>query len=123
MFGLPITFEEIIYAALLALCITWFIKNMVLINRIVKASKKTLQSTQDIATAMERCYSLFPLENIEYHGTTFTRGMKIKITTTANADFEGEFIGGNSQNMVCIKTSKYIVAHKLSNIANMIKLQ
>lgn len=122
MNNFPISLEELLYAALLAFCITWFINNAIKIRKLLKATSISVNGPKDIASVMDRCYTLFPLEKIEYHGITFTRGMKIKITTTANADFEGELIGGNSQNMVCIKTNKYIIAHKLSNIADISKL-
>lgn len=122
MNNFPISLEELVYAALLAFCITWFINNAIKIRKLLKSASISVSGSKDIASVMERCYALFPLDKIEYHGITFTRGMKIKITTTANADFEGEFIGGNSQNMVCIKTAKYIVAHKLSNITDISKL-
>lgn len=122
MSNLPISIEELLYAALLAFCITGFINNAIKIRKLIKAASINVSGPKDIASVMERCYTLFPLEKIEYHGITFTRGMKVKITTTANADFEGEFIGGNTKNMVCIKTSKYIIAHKLSNIINITKL-
>lgn len=122
MNNFPISLEELIYAALLAFCITWFINNAIKIRRLLKAATINIKGPKDIASVMDRCYTLFPLEKIEYHGITFTRGMKIKITTTANAYFEGEFIGGNNQNMVCIKTNKFIIAHKLSNISDISKL-
>lgn len=122
MNNFPISLEELVYAALLAFCITWFVNNAIKIRKLLKAASISVSGPKDIASVMDRCYTLFPLEKIEYHGITFTRGMKIKITTTANADFEGELIGGNSQNMVCIKTNKYIIAHKLSNIADISKL-
>ena len=113
MNNFPISLEELVYAALLAFCITWFINNAIKIRKLLKSASISVSGPKDIASVMERCYALFPLDKIEYHGITFTRGMKIKITTTANADFEGEFIGGNSQN---------IVAHKLSNITDISKL-
>jgi hypothetical protein len=48
--------------------------------------------------------------------------MKIRVTTTTNTDFEGELIGGNNKNMVCIKTSKYIIAHEIQNIQSIVPL-
>lgn len=120
--NIPISFEEILYAALIAFFITWFINNGIKIRQLLKATSVTISGPKDIASVMNRCYTLFPLEKIEYKGTTFTRGMKVKITTSNNTDFIGEFIGCNSQNMVCIKTNKYIVAHKINNIINMIKI-
>lgn len=121
MGNLPISLEELIYAALLAFCITWFINNAIKIRKLIKTANISVSGPKDIASVMDRCYSLFPIEKVEYHGDTFTRGMQVKITT-ATADFVGEFIGGNTQNMVCIKTSKYIIAHKLSNIINITKI-
>ena len=84
-----LTGKEILYAAILAFCLT---------------------------------YTLFPLDKINFKGQTFTSGMKIRVTTTTNTDFEGELIGGNNKNMVCIKTSKYIIAHEIQNIQSIVPL-
>lgn len=117
--GLPITTDEILYSALLALCITVIIKNFLRVREIFGNAKKLAESDAnfDVNNIMKRCYAMFPIPEIDFHGTKYIRGMKIKITTTANTDFEGEFIGGNEKNMLCIKTNKYIIAHELKNIA------
>ncbi len=115
MTSLGISFEEILYAAILAFCITWFINNIIKIRSLMKGISAV---NKDVASVMNRCYTLFPMDKMEFHGITFIRGMKIKVTTTANTFFEGEFIGKNARNMVCIKTKKYIIAHELNNIAN-----
>lgn len=114
--NIGLTFEEILYAALLAFCITWFINNIIKIRAILK---KATTINKDVAAVMNRCYALFPLDKMEFHGITFMRGMRVKITTTANTNFEGEFIGRNARNMICIKTKKYIIAHEINNIVNM----
>ncbi len=113
--NIGLTTEEILYAALLAFCITWFINNIIKIRSLLK---KVSSVNKDITAVMNRCYALFPTDRIEFHGITFKRGMHIKITTTANTNFEGEFIGKNAKNMVCIRTNKYIIAHELNNITN-----
>ena len=117
-----LTAQDILYAALLAFCVTWFINNIIRIKKVLKAATTLSKSPKDIAAVMERCYALFPMDKISFQGETFTRGMQVKVTTNTNADFEGEFIGGNSKNMVCIRTKKYIIAHEICNIRNMIKL-
>ena len=114
-FTVSLTFEEIVYSALLAFCVTWFVNNIIKIRLIFKSMTNI---NKDVVNVMNRCYSLFPIDKLEFHGITFTRGMKIKITTTTNSNIEGEFIGKNTKNMVCIKTQKYIIAHELNNIAD-----
>ncbi len=117
--GLPISWDELIYGALLALCVTVMIKNFLRVRKIFNNARKLAESDKplDISNIMNKCYSMFPISEIDFHGTKYTRGMKIKITTTANTNFEGEFIGGNERNMLCIKTKKYIIAHELKNIS------
>jgi hypothetical protein len=119
-FGLDL--QDVLYAAVLAFCITWFINNIIKLRKVVKAATAITSSPRDIATVMERCYKLFPLDSISFKGETFTRGMQIKVITTNNTDFEGELIGGNTRNMVCIKTSKCIIAHEIQNISNIVKM-
>ncbi|MGN1317634.1 MAG: hypothetical protein ACI4VF_01360 [Lachnospirales bacterium] len=115
---LPISTEEILYAAILALCLTIIVNNMLKVRQIFVNAKKLAQSkgALDVNNIMSKCYKMFPISEISFQGRKYTRGMKIKITTTANTNFEGEFIGGNEKNMLCIKTNKYIIAHELSNI-------
>lgn len=117
-----LTGKEILYAALLAFCLTWFISNALKIRSVFKAAATFADTHRDIGVVMDRCYTLFPLDKISFKGQTFTRGMKIRVTTTTNTDFEGELIGGNNKNMVCIKTNKYIIAHEIQNIQSIIPL-
>lgn len=118
--GLPITIEEVVYAALLALCITVMIRNFIRVREIFSNARKLADGdgALDVSNIMKRCYAMFPISEIDFNGTKYTRGMKIKITTTANTNFEGEFIGGNEKNMLCIKTNKYIIAHEIRNISS-----
>lgn len=118
--NLPITWEEVAYGALLALCLTIMIKNFLRVRQILRNARELAQRTQspEMGSVMSRCYSMFPIDEIVFHGTKYTRGMKVKITTIANTYFEGEFIGGNDKNMLCIKTNKYIIAHELKNISD-----
>lgn len=122
--NLPITTEEIIYAALLALCITVLIKNFIRFKEILNNARKLADGdgALDVSNIMKRCYDMFPISEIDFKGTRYTRGMQIKVTTTAHTNFEGEFIGGNEKNMLCIKTNKYIIAHELRNVISIQKI-
>lgn len=117
---LNLTVDDVIYAALLALFVTIVIKNALRVRQILKnAQKITVEGKAlDINAIMNKCYTLFPKDEIVFGGIKYKRGMKIKIVTTANTTFEGEFIGGNEKNMLCIKTNKYIVAHEVKDISS-----
>lgn len=117
-----LTGKEIIYAAILAFCLTWFISNAIKIQSVFKTAATFANAHKDITAVMDRCYTLFPLDKVIFKGQTFTRGMRVRVTTTTNTDFEGELIGGNNKNMVCIKTSKYIIAHEIQNIQSIVPL-
>lgn len=117
---LPITFDDVLYAAVLAAFVTIVIKNFIRLYRIFGNAKRLADSDHplDVSNIMNKCYAMFPISEVNFHGSTFKRGMRVKVTTTANTDFEGEFIGGNDRNMLCIKTSKYIIAHEIKNISD-----
>ncbi len=122
--NIPLTGTDIVYAAIAALCLTIIIRNFIRIHRIMKEVKKKFTPDQnDVKMVVERCYTLFPIDRFNFHGQVFTRGMRIKITTIQNKIFEGELLGFNSRNMICIMTSKIIVAHELKNIRDISLLE
>lgn len=122
--NIPLTPGDIIFAAIAALCLTLIIRNFVRMHRILsKAMGSAAPGKEDLKMVLERCYAIFPLERFSFHGQTFRRGMKIKITTLQNKIFEGELIGFNTKNMVCIMTSRLIVAHELQNIREIVLLE
>jgi len=108
--------DDIFYAAIGALLLTWIIKFIIKINRIIKNPETLFNQSEDIRIIIQKCYRLFPQEMIQFNGETFKRGMKLKIVTMQKKIFEGEFIGCNEKNMLCILTNKYIVAHEIANI-------
>lgn len=115
--NVPLTGADIAYAAVAALCVTLIIRNFIRMHRIMKeAARNFTPAKNDVKMVLERCYAIFPIDKLNFHGQTFKRGMKIKITTIQDKIFEGELIGFNNRNMICIMTSKLIVAHELKNI-------
>lgn len=113
----PLSIDELLYAAIIALFITWFIQMFLKLRKIFKnTSNQFGYPNRDLTKIMQRCYALFPKEIIQFRGQTFKRGMKIQIITLQKKSFEGEFIGSNNKDMVCILTKKYIIAHEINNI-------
>ncbi len=111
-----LTSEDILYAALGAILITWVIKIITKLNKIIKNPMSLLDKSEDLRQVIQRCYKLFPMEIVQFNGETYKRGMKLKIITMQKKIFEGEFIGCNEKNMLCILTNRYIIAHEMTNI-------
>lgn len=120
---LGLTVEELCYCAVIAFFVTWFILNAIKIKRILKMVSEGSEAMKDTKQILERCYTLFPLDSISFHGRQFKRGMRIKITTRQNKTFEGEFIGTNNRNLVCIMTNKLVVAHEMNNISDITSME
>lgn len=119
---LGLTIEELCYSALIAFFVTWFILNAIKIKRILKMISENTMA-KDTKQILDRCYALFPLDSISFHGRQFKRGMKVRITTRQNKTFEGEFIGTNNKNLVCIMTNKLVVAHEMNNISDITPME
>lgn len=112
-----LTFSEIIYAAVLAFIITWVIKSFISFRSVVKSISTSFKyDIENINAIVDRCQQMFPMDKIVYKGIDIHRGMRIKIVTKQNTTFEGDFIGANDKNVLCIKTAKHIIAHELKNI-------
>ena len=71
---------------------------------------------KDMKRILQRCYRLFPTDIVRFNGVTFHRGMRVHITTSQMKNFEGQLIGLSKENMICVLTNKYIIAHELSKI-------
>ncbi len=116
-FNFSLTIDEIIYAALGAFILTWIIRVILKLRAVIKNHTSFLSyHSNDLKQILQRCYMLFPKDMVQFHGETYKRGMIIKITTLQNKSFEGEFIGCNEKDILCILTKKYIIAHDIDNI-------
>ena len=112
--------QDILFAAVLALILTFVISS---VSRVVKIfitrSTELGYRQSDVEIVLQRCYSLFPIENLHFNGATITRGMQVRVITNRNATIEGEFVGANEDNMVCFLTPSSVIAHELKNIEEM----
>ena len=119
-----ITNSDIIYAALLAFLFTWLIKTA---SRVFKAviSRTTEFSynPKNIEAILERCIFMFPNENMQFNGATFTRGMLVQVVTINKRIIEGKFIGSNKDNVVCVVTDSTVIAQELNNIEEIKRME
>lgn len=68
-------------------------------------------------------YLMFPKEVIMFKGTIYKRGMVIKITTIHKKIYEGEFIGFNGKDMICVITKNAIVTTNIKNLKDIFLLK
>lgn len=109
------TWQDVFLAACLAYVITYIIRS---IQRWIdrRVEKTFVVRSLDVPGVYEKCRELFPIEKITFQGKEFTRGMRVKVTTLHENIIEGELIGMNKMNLVCIRTNSQIIAHQLEKI-------
>lgn len=109
--------KEVIFAACVAYVITYIIRTFQRIRS--KKGEKVFVirgGAADMTRIMERCRELFPIDRIRFDGREFTRGMQVRVKTIQHNIIEGELIGMNKVNLVCIRTQTQIIAQQLEKI-------
>lgn len=110
-----LTWQDVFLAACLVYVITYIIRSFQRwIDR--RVEKTFVVRSLDVPGVYEKCRELFPIEKITFQGKEFTRGMRVKVTTQHENIIEGELIGMNKMNLVCIRTNSQIIAHQLEKI-------
>ena len=110
-----LTWQDVFLAACLAYVTTYIIRSFQRwIDR--RVEKTFVVRSLDVPGVYEKCRELFPIEKITFQGKEFTRGMRVKVTTQHENIIEGELIGMNKMNLVCIRTNSQIIAHQLEKI-------
>ncbi len=117
-----LTITDITFAAILAFMITWIVKLLIRIFKTIKFIQHGAENMEQINSILQRCYSIFSTEIIQFNGETFKRGTKVRVITDQSKVLEGEFIGMSNDNVVCIFTSTYIAAHNINNIKKIYSL-
>lgn len=112
-----LSWQQYLFAASVAYVITYIYR----VFAREKEKRKNAEKTYVIKTldrhVYDRCKELFPIEHITFCGKEFTRGMRIRVITIQKNIIEGELIGLNQVNLICIKTGDKIIAHQLEKIA------
>jgi len=74
---------------------------------------------EQIETVLENCYRSFPIDNFSFGGATFHRGASVRITTHRKIVIEGQFIGTNQSDLVCLVTDNSVIAQEIGAIMEM----
>ncbi|MDR3238547.1 MAG: hypothetical protein LBT44_00425 [Clostridiales bacterium] len=117
---ITLTLQDILFAAVLAFALTWLIMSFGhMIQSVWSKPTEFDYLPKDMNKVLQKCYHLFPRDIVQFHGETFRRGMKVRVRTNQHKIFEGQLIGLNNENMLCVLTNRYIVAHELDKIEEM----
>lgn len=111
-----LTWQHYLFAAAVAYVITYIYRTIERWREKKKNGEKTYVIKTLDRQAIDRCAELFPIDVLSFKGREFKRGMKIRVTTIQKNIIEGEFIGLNKVDLVCIKTKNQIIAHQLEKI-------
>ncbi|MCL2203637.1 MAG: hypothetical protein FWB88_06830 [Defluviitaleaceae bacterium] len=114
---IPLTVDDLINAVFWAVVIVivirlmgWMLRSLIARTRYINFDPARLEEVR------KRCSRLFPIENLQFDGTTFKRGTIIRIITRQQAAIEGEFLGTNMNNMLCLVTNQSVIAQELTAI-------
>ncbi|WP_352399513.1 hypothetical protein [Anaerotignum sp.] len=120
---LALRWQDILFAA----CIAYVV--FTLIRRVQSILGRNPQGSDykvgnvDMVDVYEKCKELFPIQKLTFHGKEFTRGMRIKVVTIQKKIIEGELIGMNKVNLICIRTHNQIIAHQLEKIEDITDIE
>lgn len=102
------------------LLVSWLIFSVVRLSSHTKQAN-TVQ-TLNMAEIGEKCRELFPIDRLYFQGSEFRRGMRVKMTTVQHKIIEGEFIGVNDKDLICIRTATQIIIHQKEKIEQLHQL-
>ena len=112
-----LSLQDIIFAAMLALAITWIVRKIfIILTAIITRTTELGYKPKELDEVLQRCYSMFPIESFRFNGLIFHRGMLVRVVNSRNMVIEGEFIGISEDNMICFLTPNSVVAQEIDNI-------
>ncbi|MDD3570064.1 MAG: hypothetical protein PHY44_03060 [Lachnospiraceae bacterium] len=119
-----LTTLDYLYAALAAFIITQLILAVSRFMKISKENSKGFVSYReaDRILVIKKCIAMFPVETIYFRGKVFTKGMKVRITTLQKRIIEGELIGKNEMDILCIVAGQHIIAHEIGKIEDITEM-
>lgn len=119
-----LSYLDVIYAALMALVITQIILSFSKMRKTMARErlKQSLGSEFERLAVIKHCKNLFPVSTVNFRGKVFTAGMRVRITTLQKRIIEGEFIGKNDSDVLCVITGQHIIAHEINKIEDMTEM-
>ena len=117
MSQIPLTQQDIIFAVVGA-AILFVVYKIVygLVRLLVTRTSVMHFHPHQAENVLQNCYTTFPIQSLDFNGTTFTRGTPVRITTTRKTTVEGQFIGTNQAELLCLMTDHSVIAQEIGAI-------
>ena len=86
--SIPLTFSDVIIAALWACILVFIIRTVsrMFLKLVTRVTVFTLRPDQlepeQLEAVIQNCYRLFPIDSLDWDGTTFRRGHILRIITS-----------------------------------------
>ena len=120
---IPLTQYDIIFAFAGAALLFVFYRAIRTIVRIFVTRTSEIQFNPDqLANVLENCYRTFPIDFFSFKGATYRRGTPVRITTNRQTTIEGQFIGTNQAEMLCVMTNNSVIAQEIGTISEITPL-
>jgi hypothetical protein len=115
--SIPLTVDDLFNAAFWAFVIVVGIRLLGWAGRTLIV--RTGNISFDPAHAEEvvkKCRRLFPIEQLQFNGATFDRGTIIRVITNRQAAIEGEFVGTDRNDLLCLVTEGSVITQELNAV-------
>ena len=109
---------DVFYAAVMAFILMQLILNAAGISRNLSKSRKSKAELDSMEKmdAIKKCKTVFHFETVNFRAKVFKKGARVRITTLQKRIIEGEFMGRNEMNTLCVITREHIIAHEIDKI-------
>jgi len=117
MDAIPISIGNIIFAFSGAAFIFLMMKAIRAMTHVLRqGTGEMLFEPNQREDILKNCYKTFPIERMDFGGGILQRGETVRITTDKHSILEGQFVGINKAEMVCIMTDKSVIAQSIGAI-------
>ncbi len=116
-----LSWKEVFFAALAAYAIWFFVDKLILVAKTRNNGAKTWGQV-DMEQILARCHEMFPIDTVSFGDAEFKSGMQVRITTVKKNTFEGQLIGKNKIDMICVLTNNQIIAQRMEKIIQIQKV-
>ncbi|MCL2361773.1 MAG: hypothetical protein FWC73_08185 [Defluviitaleaceae bacterium] len=116
MDSIPLTLGNVVFAFSGAAFIFLMAKFVITAVRMFKGGGEMPFEPNQRDDILDNCCRTFPMDSLEMNGGFFMRGDSVRIKTDNEAVIEGQFVGVNKAQMICIMTDKSVIAQSLGAI-------
>ena len=114
MSSIPLSLNDVLFAIIGAAVLFVIYRFVSGIIRLLITRTTEMRFNPDQADhVLQNCYTTFPIESLDFNGITFARGMPVRITTTRKTTIEGQFIGTNQAELICLMTESSVIAQEI----------